>query len=369
MMSHIRIRVSKETVNELVKALHKAYKSGDARMIQRIAVLLDFSRGEGVESIAAQHGVSPASIYEWIKKLLVEGVAGLKPIWKGGRPPKLSKHQKKTLGEMIDAGPEAAGFGSGCWNSAMIQELIRQRFGKVYNVHYVSELLKNLGFSFQKARFVSDHLDEEKRREWLNKTWPSIQKQAKAMGGLLLFGDEASFAQWGSLSYTWARKGQQPTVKTSGKRKAYKSFGLIDFFSGQFFYQGIEGRFNADSYIAFLTHVLEQTTAPIFLIQDGARYHTARKAKQFFAQHAERLTVYQLPSYSPDYNPIEYLWRNVKKEATHLKYFPTFERLVTAVETTLTDFQRQPERIKALFGRYLNLMAQAEGVGQIADCA
>ena len=134
-MSHIRIRVSKATVNELVKALQKAYKSGDARMIRRIAVLLDFSRGEAVESIAARHGVSPSSIYEWIKKLLIEGVAGLKPEWKGGRPPKLTKNQKKALGEMIDAGPEAAGFRSGCWNSAMIQELIHQRFGSVYNVH------------------------------------------------------------------------------------------------------------------------------------------------------------------------------------------------------------------------------------------
>jgi transposase len=258
MMSHIRIRVSKETVNELVKALHKAYKSGDARMIQRIAVLLDFSRGDEVEALAQRHGVAAASIYNWLKKLLVEGVAGLKPRWKGGRPPKLTKKQKKALGQMIDAGPEAAGFRSGCWNSAMIQELIHQRFGKVYNVHYVCELLKNLGFSFQKARFVSDHLDEAKRREWLQQTWPQIQKQAKAAGALLLFGDEASFAQWGSLNYTWARKGQQPTVKTSGKRKAYKAFGLIDFFSGQFFYQGIEGRFNADSYMAFLTHVLVQ---------------------------------------------------------------------------------------------------------------
>ena len=356
-MSRIRISVSKATVNELVEALQKAYRSGDAGMIKRIAVLLDFSRGEGVEAIAQRHGVSLSSIYSWIKKLLVEGVAGLKPNWKGGRPAKLSKSQKRELGDLIDAGPEAAGFRSGCWNSAMIQQLIQARFGRTYNVHYVCELLKNPGFSFQKARFISDHLDAEKRREWLNQTWHSIQQQAKAVGGLILFGDEASFAQWGSLSYTWARCGQQPTVKTCGKRKGYKTFGLIEFFSGQLFYQGIEGRFTADSYIAFLTRVLQQTTAPLFLIQDGARYHTATKTKQFFAQHTERLSVFQLPSYSPDYNPIEYLWRNVKKDATHLKYFPTFECLITAVETTLADFQQQPQRIQALFGRYLNLMA------------
>ncbi|ETX09333.1 MAG: hypothetical protein ETSY2_00060 [Candidatus Entotheonella gemina] len=33
---------------------------------------------------------------------------------------------------------------------------------------------------------------------------------------MLLFGDEASFAQWGSLSYTWAPKGQQPDLMSEG---------------------------------------------------------------------------------------------------------------------------------------------------------
>ena len=56
-------------------------------------------------------------------------------------------------------------------------------------------------------------------------------------------------------------------VKTSGKRKGYKVFGLIDYFTGRFFYQGHEGRLNSESYSAFLTRVLEQTTQHIILIQ------------------------------------------------------------------------------------------------------
>jgi len=39
---------------------------------------------------------------------------------------------------------------------------------------------------------------------------------------------------------------------------------------------------------------LAQTTQPIMLIQDGARYHTAAKTQAFFAKHAERLMVQQL---------------------------------------------------------------------------
>jgi transposase len=171
---------------------------------------------------------------------------------------------------------------------------------------------------------------------------------------LLLFGDEASFAQWGSLASTWAPREQQPVVKTGGKRKGAKVFGLIDYCTGRVFAQGHAGRFNAASYCTFLEGVLAQTTQPIILIQDGARYHTAAKTKAFFAQHAARLTVQQLPSYSPDYNPIEHLWRNIKRHNTHNRYFPEFSDLTTAVEAALTHFQQHPHEVKQLMGTYLD---------------
>jgi transposase len=167
-----------------------------------------------------------------------------------------------------------------------------------------------------------------------------------------LFGDEASFPQWGSLSYTWAKRGEQPRMKTSGKRTAYKVFGLIDYFSGRFFYQGIEGRFTSETYQAFLTIVLRQTRKHICLIQDGAKYHTSQATQAFFAAQRQRLTVYQLPSYSPDYNPIEYVWRKVKKEATHNKYFAAFEHLVNSIDKTLAAFTERAQDVLNLFGCY-----------------
>ena len=169
---------------------------------------------------------------------------------------------------------------------------------------------------------------------------------------LLLFGDEASFAQWGSLSYTWAPKGQQPEVPTSGKRKAYKVFGLIDYFSGQFFYKSHTGRFNSESYAAFLLDVLSQTTQHVIVIQDGARYHTSKAMQAFFETHADRLTIEQLPAYSPDFNPIEHLWKKVKKEATHLKHFPEFTDLQQEVDRALLHFAQTPSEITVLMARY-----------------
>ncbi|MHB8753143.1 MAG: IS630 family transposase [Aggregatilineales bacterium] len=359
-MLNIRIGISTETVKALPVKLQQAYRAGDVGLVKRVTALLQLSRHEPAAVIAAELGCSVASIYEWFKTLVYEGVDGLKVKWRGGRRSKLSKTQKTRLGELITAGPLAAGFASACWNAVMLQQLIDREFGVVYNIHYVAELLGHLGFSFQKARFVSDHLDEAKRLTWLSDTWPTFLAQAKAAGGLLLFGDEASFAQWGSLGYTWAPIGQQPRINTTGKRKAYKVFGLIEFFTGRLFHQGVEGKLNASTYIQFLKTVLAQTTRPLFLVQDGAPYHRAKDVTDFIRNNSHRLTVTHLPSYSPDYNPIEYLWRATKRTATHNHYFPHFADLVASVEQTLAALAAQPTYIQSLFTFYVEHMRQPQ---------
>jgi len=177
------------------------------------------------------------------------------------------------------------------------------------------------------------------------------------MEAAVFFGDEASFALWGSLSYTWSRKGHQPQVKTTGKRKGYKVFAAIEFFTGRLVYQGTEERFQSHSYQAFLLYLLSQVPGKIILIQDGARYHTSKSTREFFAQHQDRLRIYNLPSYSPDYNPIEYLWKKVKTKATHNRYFAEFGNLVASVEAALQILATQAAEILRLMGVYTNQMA------------
>ena len=181
---------------------------------------------------------------------------------------------------------------------------------------------------------------------------PRILCQARQRKALLLFGDEASFAQWGSLSYTWAPKGEQPEVPTSGKRKGYKVFGPIDSFSGQVFYKAQEGRLNSESYAAFLLDGLSHTRHHVIVMQDGARYHTSQAMQPFFNAYAARLTIEPLPSYSPDCNPIEHLWKKIKKEATHLKYGPEFTHWQVAVDRALLHFAHTPNEITVLMARY-----------------
>ena len=349
----IRIQLSRTTVKDLHSRLQHAYQRDDVRLVRRLTVLLDLLVHQGPMAVLCEHwGLSPSCLYAWQQAFLLRSMDSLVYGHSGGRPPKLTPRQKKRLVELIEAGPLVVGCETACWNSVLIRVLIWREFGVLDNRHYVCPWLHNLGFSFQKARFVSDHLDVAKRLAWLQDKWPALFRAAKRCKGLILFEDEASFAQWGSLSSTWAKRGHQPEVPTSGKRKGYKVFGAIEYFSGRLFSQGIEGRFNSESYQAFLEMIMAHTTEHLFLIHDGAKYHTSQATKQFLAQHAERITVHPLPSYSPDYNPIEYLWKKTKKRATHNQYFKEFALLTVSVEKALAYFATHPETVLELFGLY-----------------
>ncbi len=126
----------------------------------------------------------------------------------------------------------------------------------------------------------------------------------------------------------------------------------MEYVSGRLFSQGLEGRFNSDSDHAFLQMILAQTHEHRFLIHDGARYHTSAATQAFLAAHSDRITMEPLPSYSPDDNPMEYVWKKPKQRATHNKYFKEFAVLTVSVDKALAYFATHPEDVLGLFGRY-----------------
>ena len=272
-----------------------------------------------------------------------------------------------------------------------------------------------MGLSYQKAKFIPAKCNEEeflaKRKEWLEVTWPKLLKKAKEENAIIMFGDEVSFAMWGSLGRTWAAIGEQPEVKTKGCRKGLKMFGAIGFNNGQFIYMeslaysitpklikyfkdmdisneslkqlkelknekyankenylkalvGIvgkdevnkketellnltemAGKFNGENYVKFLQKIIKDTSSKVILVEDGAPYHGSKVVKDFVSEHSEKLYIERLPSFSPDFNPIEKLWKNTKRDATHCKYFETFEKLRESVVNAFENYLHDASKI------------------------
>jgi transposase len=247
----VSLSFSKSILEKLQDNLLIALRLSNIRLYRLASALLWYAEGVGVKEIAKRMGVHIKTIINWLKTFVstllnTSMYKGMKWLtgqhYQGrGRKEKLTKAQQKQLAELIKDGPEANGFHCGIWNSAMIAEVIWLKFEVRYNLNYLSSLLKKLGFSYQKARFISDRQEEEAyqiaRKKWLEETLSAIIKKAKEDNSVVLFGDKVSFAMWGSLARTWAPIGQQPTVKTTGIRKGLKMFGTIELKGGNFHYQ------------------------------------------------------------------------------------------------------------------------------------
>lgn len=84
-------------------------------------------------------------------------------------------------------------------------------------------------------------------------------------------------------------------------------------------------------------------------VEDGASYHRSQLFNKFKEEmlSQERLLTYRLPSYSPDKNPIEKLWRTTKRDATHCKYFPDFQDLRSAVIKAFNKYMEDATKVIA----------------------
>jgi len=335
----MRITFGNATVKRIKFERQIAERLNHLRFFKITECLLRLHEGQSAPDIAQGLHIGRRTVYHWLDLFIRRRFAWLcGHHYAGrGRKAKLNVEQKQRLYELIEKGPLEADFTCGVWTSSMIAVLIEREFGVTYHPRYVCRLLHQIGITYQQAAFVSAKLDDEehqkKRQQWDKETWPTILKAARKVGGVILFGDEVSFAQWGSLCRTWAPRGKQPRVPTSGKRKGMKVFGVVEVEHGDFLYQECEGKFDGPAYVRFLKYVLSVYDCPVFLIEDGASYHGGPVVNAFKEKMkaAGRLVVNRLPTYSPDKNPIEKLWKNTKKEATHCRYFPTFEDLRRAV--------------------------------------
>jgi transposase len=349
----LRIQRSRATVKELHSRLQQAYQRDNVRLVRRLTVVLALLVHRVPMAVFCQRwGLSPSCLSAWQQALRLRRMDSLDYSRSGGRPPKWTPRHKKRLVELIEAGPLGVGCEPACGHSVRIRVRIWREFGVLYQRQYVCTMLHHLGLSLQKARLVSDHLDAVKRRAWLEEQWPAIVRAAKRCQGLILCEDEASFAQWGSLSYTWARRGHQPAVPTRGKRKGYKVCGAMEYCSGRLCSPSIAGRFHSETSQAFLPRMMEQTPEHLLFMHDGARYPTSASTQAFLAAHRDRITAHPLPSYSPDDNPIAYRWKKTKQRATHNKYFQECLARTVAVDKALAYFATHPDTVLGLLGRY-----------------
>lgn len=185
---------------------------------------------------------------------------------------------------------------------------------------------------------------------------PEFKKKAVEEGAIIVYEDEASFHQSPTLHRTWAPLSQQPKIPTKGQRNTQKVYGAVGLYQPKFVFKHQEEYFNHTNYITFLDkHVLPEfyrRNHRVFYIQDNASYHKKAETYEWFKDHRKYIEVFCLPPYFPQLNAVEPIWKYVRKNATHNRYFDTKEELCVSLLRTLNTIRKEPKNILGILAPF-----------------
>ncbi|MGH3909018.1 MAG: transposase [Pseudonocardiaceae bacterium] len=88
---------------------------------------------------------------------------------------------------------------------------------------------------------------------------------------------------------------------------------------------------------------------PVFLVVDGASAHTANIVKDYVLSTEHRFRLFFLPPYSPELNPDEWVWKNVKHDQIKRAVPMSKSHLWTLAQEALLRLQKIPEIVGSFF--------------------
>jgi transposase len=213
----------------------------------------------------------------------------------------------------------------------------------------VGRILTKMGLSPQRPLYRAYQQDPERVAEWKKSIYPKIRKLAAEEGASIFFEDEAGVRTYHHAGTTWAPAGQTPVVITTGERTTVNMVSAISP-RGELRFRVQEGKMNAGRFIDFLKALLDSVTGKVFLIVDGHPAHKAKKVSEFVREKADgRLTIFFLPPYSPELNPDEWVWNNVKNDRVSCGVIMSKDDLKAKAIGALRRFQKLADIVRGFF--------------------
>ncbi len=310
------------SIEERDELLEELKRESARKYADRLRVILLLDDGKTYKSISEHLFLSEDSIGNYRKRYKSGGIDELVNDYYGGRRSFLTAKQQKLL--IHDLSSEIFP------TTASIIAHVKAKFGIEYSRGGMTELLHRLGFSFKKATPVPGKAKREEQEKFIRRY------NAIKWRGLVYFGDSTHPEFAPTISYGWIKKGENFEVKTnSGWRKRVNVCGAVELNSLDVIARSFP-TINKSSVCELLHSIRRKNPGDqkIYFVLDGAAYNRAGQVK-LLAKKLNIKLIY-LPPYSPNLNPIERLWKFIKKKVSANRYFEEFDDF----KTTTMEFFR-----------------------------
>lgn len=273
--------------------------------------------------------ISPNTLRAYCGQYQNGGVEKLKEINFNQPKSELESH-KMTIRQYLELNPPA--------NINQAAQQIENLTGIKRSPSQVRKFLKSIGMRCLKVGAIPAKADPDKQEEYKRDKLEPRLEEARQGVRAVFFVDAAHFVMGAFLGMIWCF--QRIFIKSPSGRKRFNVLGALNAITHEIILVSNDSYITAIQVCELLQKLADLgLSVPITLVLDNARYQKCRIV-QDLAELLEIELLY-LPTYSPNLNLIERLWKFVKKKCLYGKYYEDFAQFSSAISACLTDAHLQ----------------------------
>jgi transposase len=366
----IYANVNEKAREELQTALGEAQQP---KWYRRLKIIDLSGRGYDVPELATIFDLSAATVRNYIKRYNDNGSSGLTPDYDSGRAATITWSKEAWLNVLNQAPSQFEKLDSGAqnWNQALLQEYLAEYHDVQLSQSAISKTLRKAGVSWRRAKLTVTSPDPlyTVKRERLQMLKTKAQQgcltsqaaerpapDQPPKRAYLVFFDSTDLHWCPDIGSGYTSQAVQLKVGSPGLNNPwYALFGSLIFPSGEGLYTLHEHKRHQEV-AAHLQLLMERDPEGFwFVVLDNASAHTTPHLEPFWQQYQDRLEPVYLPTYSPNLNLIERLWRFMRRQVTKNQFY---DNLTTLSEIVVNWLEKLP------FSRFQSLMGLDEVVWQ-----
>lgn len=359
----IRINLTDVEARRLEQAFLQAT---DRKLRDRLQIVRLAHRGRPHRDIAADLGITPRTVQNWLNAYNRGGIAALRPRKAQGQPPSIPVRLAPDVRRWVIDGPAASGLDRANWTHAELADHLRKTHGITASRSAMQRFCRRHGIRLYRPTYRLLRGDPVKQAE-AKVELAELRERAEAGELVLLSQDEARFPMVPTLGATLGVKGHRPTVGTRDCKDLLYVLAVVNVITAALHCNTLESPANAkkktgqsktrrmqEAFAAHLRHVGRAYPAAehkrVVLIIDNAPWHRGQPIDEALADNPH-LEFYRLPSYSPQLNVIEHLWKMLRRRATHNRFFGSVPELKRSIRASLCYFQTVKRRVRGMVAK------------------